>query len=115
LFIIQSLGTDGKGKFKKLEGNTITFSIRKDPVSVQVVDNALLPAAYQSATVSIKMPAEQWAGVLDSLDFETRAQILDGARVEYVPLKTAIRKALEAEAAVPGAQLAPTKYSLIRK
>jgi hypothetical protein len=36
--VTQSLGTDGKGKYKKLEGNTVTFSLKRCPPSVSITD-----------------------------------------------------------------------------
>jgi hypothetical protein len=36
--VIQSLGTDGKGKYKKLEGNTVTFSLKRCPPSVGIIE-----------------------------------------------------------------------------
>jgi hypothetical protein len=113
--VILPLGTDAKGKHKKLEGNTVTFSVRACPSSVAIYDQTQVPLDYQTATVTIKMPAAQWKSFLDTLDLETRARLVDAARVEFTVAKAAVRAALDAEHAVPGAAVAPAKYSLVRK
>ncbi len=113
--VIQSLGTDRKGKWKKLEGNTVTFSLKKNPPSVRITDEGKIPAAYQLANATIKMRAEQWTLFLDSLDLELRAQLLDGANVEFTPSKSAIKAALEHNEPVAGAELPPASYRLERK
>jgi hypothetical protein len=113
--VIQSLGTDGKGKYKKLEGNTVTFSLKHCPPSVSITDETRVPPEFKTATLTLKMPALQWEALLDTLDLEARARLLDGAKVEYTPSKTAIKAALEAQNAVPGAAIVTGKYSLIRK
>ena len=60
---IENLGTDGKGKFRKLEGKTTTFSLRACPPSVEATDESAIPAEYKALT--LKLPAvmwEQWMG-----------------------------------------------------
>lgn len=112
---IQLLGTDSKGRYKKLEGNTVTFSLRNCPLSVEVVNESKIPAEFRSVTITIKMPALQWEGLLDKLDLEAHAQILDCGQVEYAPSKARIKTALESGQNVPGAGIAPRTYSLIRR
>lgn len=113
--IIESLGPDAKGKPKKLEGNTVTFQLRKLPPSVSIHDEAQIPLSCKTAAVSLKLPAEQWNTLLDSLDLETRALIADGAKVDLVPSKTAIKAAIESSTEVPGASIPPPGYRLERK
>lgn len=113
--VIQSLGTDAKGKPKKLEGHTVTFALRKNPPCIEIRDEPAIPEAYKVANACVKMPAALWGAFLDSLDLEMRALLLDGARVEFVPSKTAIKAALENGEEVPGAEIAPTAYRLERK
>jgi len=44
---IESLGSDDKGKYPTLEGNTTTFSLRVCPPSVEVTDEAAIPADFK--------------------------------------------------------------------
>jgi hypothetical protein len=55
---IQQMGTDEHGKCKKLEGRTVTFSLRKLPDTLQVDDEAAIPAEYK--TLVITVPAVAW-------------------------------------------------------
>src|ERR1051326_8948692 len=50
---IKSLGTDPKGKYRKLEGNTVTFSLRACPVSVEITDARAVPREFKAVTVKI--------------------------------------------------------------
>jgi hypothetical protein len=113
--VIQSLGTDSKGKYIKLEGNTVTFSLKRCPPSVSITDETNLPPEFKTATLTLKMPVLQWEAFLDTLDLEARALLLDAAKREYTPSKTAIKAALEAQQVVPGAEISTGKYSLVRK
>ena len=112
--ILQSLGKDPKGKPKKLEGHTTTFSLHRNPPSVSITDETQIPEAYKTASVALKLPAEQWAAFLDTLDLEARALVMDGARVTLEPSKTAIKAALESDTPVPGAEISPENYRLVR-
>jgi hypothetical protein len=113
---IKQLGHDGKGKWKKLEGQTVTFSLRKAPDSVKVEpeNEALVPSEFK--TLTIKIPAAQWEEVLDSLDVEIAGKLVDAvSKAECSLNKTAIKEALQAEREVPGASLVTDRYTLQRK
>jgi hypothetical protein len=114
IFIIESMGPDGKGKFPKLEGKTVTFSIRDCPPSVEIRDEAAIPADYRLLTVTI--PAPKWEALLDSLDLDQRAAVLDSVDKSKVSVsKTAVKKAIDGGRLVPGADLVVGKKTLIRK
>jgi hypothetical protein len=70
---------------KKLEGRTLTFSLRACPPSVQIVDQAAIPADYKRETITV---------------------LID---------KTAIKKAILAGQEVPGADLQIGSHSLVLK
>jgi hypothetical protein len=55
---IEKLGTDGKGRYRTLEGKTTTFSLRGCPPSVEVADESAIPAEYK--TLTLKLPAVTW-------------------------------------------------------
>jgi septal ring factor EnvC (AmiA/AmiB activator) len=112
--VIESLGRDAKGKYQKLEGRTVTFGIRDCPPSVEILDEAAVPSDYKA--ISIAMPALQWEALLDSLELEQRASVLDSVeRPKMAVSKTAIKKAIDGGGQVPGADLIVGKKTLIRK
>jgi hypothetical protein len=112
--VIESLGRDAKGKYPKLEGRTVTFSIKDCPPSVEVQDEAAVPSDYKAITIT--MPALKWEEVLDSLDLEQRASVLDSVEKPKVAVsKTAIKKAIDGGGRVPGADLIVGKKTLVRK
>jgi hypothetical protein len=115
--VIQALGPDGKGKFRKLEGNTVSLSIQANPASVVFSDAAAVPIEHKKVTV--KMPAETWQMVVDSLGIGESVELLAAAAVTEEVSKTSVKAAL-ATAEVPGAALTgdtpETKtYRLVRK
>jgi hypothetical protein len=129
---IKNLGPDAKGKYKTLEGDTVSFGLRRCPPTVAITDEASVPAAFKS--ISITLPALTWESLLDSLDMETRAKILDEVRkpessVSKALLKDAIetgvpdwKERLKLENAlpvsiesIPGASIVQGGMSLIRK
>jgi hypothetical protein len=62
------------------------------------------------------MPALKWEELLDSLNLEQRASVLDSVEKPKVAVrKTAIKKAIECGGQVPGADLIVGKKTLIRK
>lgn len=114
VMVIQHLGTDPKGKYKKLEGNSVVLSVRKCPESVEILDETQIPLDY--ATYKVSLPATLWEPVLDNLDFELRAELLEACREPDVTYsKTAIKAAIDAKAEVPGVRIISDKYSLVRK
>ena len=112
--VIVSLGTDAKGKPRKLEGNVVTFALRNCPPSVQIEDENAVPADYKSVTVTV--PLSLWNELLNSLDVDFAARILDAAKKPTLTVsKSGIKAALDAGNAIPGALLVTDKKSLIRK
>ena len=112
--VIESLGRDAKGKHQKLEGRTVTFGIKDCPPSVEIQDEAAVPADYKAITIT--MPALVWETLLDSMELEQRASILDTVEKPKVAVsKTAIRKAIDGGGQVPGADLIVGKKTLVRK
>jgi Siphovirus Gp157 len=110
---IEYLGVDAKGARRKLEGNTITFSARACPASVEIVDEAAVPAEFK--TLTIRLPATTWERLLDSLDLEERADLLGQVkRAECEVSKSGIKTAIDSGACVPGAALSTNKLSLRR-
>ena len=110
---IENLGTDDKGKYRKLEGKTTTFSLRACPPSVEVTDESAIPADYK--TLTLKLLALMWEQLLDGLDIEQRARVLGQVRNPDVSVdKRSIKAALDDGADVPGAGLVIGRHALRR-
>ena len=56
--ILRNLGKDAKGKWLRLEGNTSSFTLKNLPPSTTITDEAAVPTAYK--TVSVTLPAPLW-------------------------------------------------------
>ena len=114
IHVIESIGRDEKGRYPKLEGRTVTFSIRDCPSSVEIRDEAAIPSDYKAITIT--MPALKWEGLLDSLDPMQRSSVLDSVEKPKVAVsKVAIKKAIDGGCQVLGADLIVGKKTLIRK
>src|ERR1051325_10866833 len=109
---IENLGTDAKGKYRKLEGRTTTFSLRACPTSVEVTDESMIPAEYK--TLLLKLPAALWERLLDELDVDERGSILAHVKSPEVLVdKRAVKAGIDGEG-VPGACLVTGRHSLRR-
>jgi len=115
--VIESLGTetgkDGKERYKKLEGNTTTLSLRGCDKRAEVTNEEAVPTKYKRVTVTL--PAETWELLCDSIDLDLRAQVLGEVTSPRVEVSTSLVKAdLKAGIEVPGAELAGGYY-LVRR
>lgn len=114
--VLESLGADERGKPRKLEGRTITFSLCAKPATLEISDESAIPTQYKSATVT--MPLALWRLVVDEME------ALQGEQPAQVGLRQAHERAnvsidrrrvkteIEAGVEVPGADLALGGYSL---
>jgi hypothetical protein len=109
---IENLGTDGKGKYRTLEGKTTTFSLRACPPSVEVIDESAVPAEYK--TLTLKLPAVTWEQLLDGLDIERRAAVLGQVKSPEVSVDKRSLKAAMDGGTVPGANLVTGRHALRR-
>ena len=110
---IENLGTDGKGRYRTLEGKTTTFSLRGCPPSVEVADESAIPAEYK--TLTLKLPAVTWERLLDGLDIEQRAAVLGQVKSPEVGVdKRSIKAAFDGGTDVPGAGLVSGRHALRR-
>ena len=112
--VIKSLDEDAKGKWKKLEGRTVIFSLRNCPVSVEILNEAEVPADYK--TLTVKLPAPVWEDLLDRLQIEERSKVLGQVKFgESYISKTQVKQAFDKGVRVPGCDLAINEVSLVRK
>jgi hypothetical protein len=110
---IENLGTDGKGKYRRLEGKTTTFSLRACPPSVEVTDESAIPSEYK--VLLLKLPAVTWEQLLDRLEIEQRSLILGQVKNPEVTVdKRSIKAAIDSGVDVPGVGLAIGRHSLRR-
>ena len=110
---IENLGTDGKGKYRRLEGKTTTFSLRACPPSVEVADETAIPAEYK--VLILKLPAVTWEQLLDGLEIEQRSAVLGQVRSPEVSVdKRSIKAAIDGGVDVPGAGLVTGRHALRR-
>ena len=108
----QDIGPDGK--YPKLKGNTVTFSAQKNPASVEITDEAQVPSEHKRLLIQI--PAVKWEQIMDSVDMEFRAELLDVVKRQGCDiLKTPIKAALDAGGEVPGARMAEQSWRLVRR
>ena len=96
--ILQALGQDAKGKWQKLEGRTVTFSLRRQPPSVAIDNESDVPSAYRKATIRI---GPLWEELLDSVDVEPAACRRAGQALGRY--QSPLVEAIAAGAEVPGA------------
>jgi hypothetical protein len=110
--ILQSLGQDAKGKWQKLEGRTVTFSLRKQPPSVAIDNESDVPSAYRKATITISAPL--WEELLDSVNVDLASRVLAAARRSDEVSKSLVKGAIQSGTDVPGAQLVDCTVRLNR-
>ncbi|HLH43120.1 MAG TPA: siphovirus Gp157 family protein [Bryobacteraceae bacterium] len=127
--VIKSLGADEKGRYRKLEGNSATLSIKRNPASTSIEDDSLIPLRFKDASVTARCPADRWvaaveeisaawSGMLETMQFSDDAKqlmslLLDGRNVTYSTRKADVKKAIESGEDVPGADLDIDNYSLV--
>lgn len=117
--VIESLGTDAKGRTRKLEGDTVTFALRAKPPAVEITDEDAVPAKFKSITVTL--PLDLWEAVIDTPDHDDDSDPIWGEfkaaslTAERCVSKKAIREALDAGEDVAGADLSIGGYSLVLK
>ena len=95
---IRALGSDQKGKFRKLMGHTVTLFIRALPSSVEITDEAAIPSEFKR--VSVQMPATLYERLCVLAPVIAELQLKD-LHID----KEAIKRALEAGREVTGADL----------
>jgi Siphovirus Gp157 len=112
LNVILSKGPDAKGKFSRLEGETSRFSACKNPASVEITDAVKVPEEYCAVTLSFA--GWEWIDLADSLDMEVYSKLVAHIK-DRSPNKTLLKAKLQAGEVISGAELAPTKYRLVRE
>ena len=115
-YVIQRLGKDAKGKYRKLEGNSSTMFLRACAASVDVLEESAVPIEFKRATVT--MPLAMWCDVLHALDEDFREQVAvasTGSNLAISVDKRAVKATIDAGVEVAGAKLITDKTTLGRK
>ncbi len=95
----------------RLEGKTHTLKKRKCPASVEVTDDAKVPAEFKRITVTF--PLVQWNALLAEAPEQLREQIVkNGLKQELAIDLNAVKQALNLEQKVSGADLKINRFSL---
>ena len=110
--IIQSLGQDTRGRWQKLEGHTVTFSLRKQPPSVAIDNESEVPPIYRKATIRIS--AALWEDLVDSVNVDLAGRLIEESKRSDEVSKSLIKEAIEGGAQVPGAHLVADAVKLKR-
>jgi hypothetical protein len=106
------MGPDAKGKYPKLAGHSLVLTVARNPDSVDIQDEALIPEEYKSVTV--KLPAEIWSELLQAFSSDDDgdrvcevSKILQAAdeKADVSIDKAGIKKAIKAGETVDGADL----------
>jgi hypothetical protein len=109
--VIEDLGMDAKGKYRKLEGATSTLKLAGCPPSVEIKDESLVPLDYKRCTVT--MPAKLMERVLESLDLEQHTELLEYAQKASASIdKKAVKDAIESGTSIPGADVLIGRHTL---
>ena len=105
------IGPDAKGKYPKLAGHSLVLSVARNPDSVDIQDEALIPEEYKCVTV--KLPAEIWSELLQAFSDDDGNRVAEVSKVlqaadEKADVsidKAGIKKAIKAGETVDGADL----------
>ena len=110
--VIQQFAVPDRKGIKRLDGNSSSLRIQKNPDSVMVVDPNLVPPAFKAVVVT--MPAYVWEALLNCLDSEERREfepLMD--KLEFRPDKKAIGAELKNGTEIPGADLRFGEWRLV--
>lgn len=110
--VIRSLSEpDEKGRYKKLEGNTVTLGVRRNPSSVEVTDEAAIPDAFKRVTVTMPVLLfDSIRQVLADADPFLHGDLVSISKTETIS-KTDLKKRLDA-GPCPGATIKEGAYRL---
>jgi hypothetical protein len=108
--IIDAIGPDEKGKYPKLQAETATFSVARNPGHVEITDENLVPDAFKRATVTLPLAA--WLAL--SRLAGTVADPVE-AKVSIGLDRSAVKVAIQSGADIPGATLAIGDLRLVVK
>ena len=107
LRVIESLGTDAKGKYKTLEAHTFKFRAQRNPSTTVITDAAKVPDGFKRMRIGFALPKWAWMQVEADLKRLVTEQVpsCEISASEDIPL-TPIKRAIEEDCQeVPGADV----------
>ncbi len=111
--ILQMLGPDERGGWRRLEGNTFTFLLRDNNQSVRIVHPEAVPDRFKDVTV--RVPADILHEVLSAVPDGLRKRFVESVKYTEIDIpKTPIKKAFEHGEFVDGADLVHEMALVIR-
>lgn len=111
--ILESLGTDERGSWRRLEGNTFSFFLRDNHPSVRIVDSEAVPDRFKDITMTV--PADVMHEVLSAISPELRDRFINSVKNTEIEIpKSPIKKAFEGGELVDGADLVHEMALVIR-
>ena len=111
--ILEALGPDEKGSWRRLEGNTFSFFLRDYHPSVRILDPEAIPDRFKDITMTV--PADVMHEVLSAVPPELRDRFVDSVKNTEVEIpKTPIKKAFESGELIDGADLVHEMALVIR-
>ncbi len=111
--ILEVLGPDERGGWRRLEGNTFTFLLRDNNPSVRIVDPEAVPDRFKDVTMTV--PADIMNEVLCAVPDGLRERFVHAVKSTEIEIpKTPIKKAFEQGEFVEGADLVHEMALVIR-
>jgi len=109
--VIEGLGRDAKGKYRKLEGSKFTLAVRAVAASLELTDRDAVPLDYKSFGLTIQ--ASAWPMILERIKdlLPAGLDVTPAYRIDEAAVKKALLEGLE----VPGADLITGKNTLVVK
>ena len=114
-YVLRALGRDEKGKWPKLEGHTVTLSLRNNPVAVTVTDEDAVPPQYKR--FHLQVWGDTWGEILAALPAPLHQRVLEEInerKIDTEISKTRIKQAISEGQDVPGADLEESQSVVIR-
>ena len=111
--ILETLGPDESGHWRRLEGNTFSFFLRDNHPSIRIIDAEAVPDRFKEITMTV--PAGVMHEVLSAVPPERRDRFVQSVKNTEVEIpKTPIKKAFESGELVEGADLVHETALVIR-
>jgi hypothetical protein len=120
--VIEALGPDAAGKYKKLKCDYASFFVTPKPSHLQVEDPEAVPAKFK--TIHVELPLETWNGLLamlhcDDASFDDPGYVMEQALIAAGETakksldEKRVKAAIEAGEDVPGADLHIGELTLV--
>ena len=111
--ILETLGPDERGSWRRLEGNTFSFFLRDNNPSIRILDPQAIPDRFKDITMTV--PADVMHEVLSAVSPELRERFVNSAKNTEIEIpKTPIKKAFESGELIDGADLVHETALVIR-